>query len=215
MNVMEFFQLSAGQWRSERTTHHLAFKRFEKGESNIQVAALAADHPQIIALCEMHQVNPNLAIGGAHVQWAGAMAWDRETEGPHEGETVFALVPDPENPRRGQLLREWGYAEIVPVIGQYEMDEEDGLVLITEYDTMSSRERFWFASADLRVRTSTVKRFGGFSTATFCTEMRLDPSEVMSEPTATTHSAELGSTDRPGPPSASVELEQLQATLGW
>ncbi|MHC5597608.1 MAG: phycobiliprotein lyase, partial [Nostoc sp.] len=24
---MEFFQLSAGKWRSQRATHHLAFKR--------------------------------------------------------------------------------------------------------------------------------------------------------------------------------------------
>jgi CpeS-like protein len=34
-------------------------------------------------------------------------------------------------------------------------------------------ERFSFPSGDLRIRTSTVKRFGGFSTATFCTEFRV------------------------------------------
>jgi hypothetical protein len=38
---------------------------------------------------------------------------------------------------------------------------------------MSSAERFWFAIPSLRMRTSTVKRFGGFSTATFCTEFRV------------------------------------------
>jgi hypothetical protein len=53
------------------------------------------------------------------------------------------------------------------------MDEDEGLVLITEYDTMSSEERFWFASPDLRMRSSIVKRFGGFSTASFCTESRI------------------------------------------
>ena len=35
-------------------------------------------------------------------------------------------------------------------------------------------ERFWFASPNLRLRTSTVQRFGGFNTATFCTEMRVE-----------------------------------------
>ncbi|MGL5077153.1 MAG: phycobiliprotein lyase, partial [Waterburya sp.] len=54
-----------------------------------------------------------------------------------------------------------------------EMDAEDGLVLITEYDTMSIIERFWFVNPDLRLRSSTVKRFGGFNTATFCTESRV------------------------------------------
>jgi hypothetical protein len=46
-------------------------------------------------------------------------------------------------------------------------------VLTTEYETMSSIERFWFANPNLRLRTSVVKRFGGFSTASFCAESRL------------------------------------------
>ncbi len=173
MDVMEFFQLSTGTWRSQRTTHHLAFKRAEAGGSAIQVEAFAADHPRVIEICQLHEVDPTLAIGGAFVSWHGAMGWDRNDDENHEGSTVFALIPDADQPRQGILLRERGYAEIVPVAGQYHMDDEDALVLTTEYETMSSIERFWFASPSLRMRTSTVKRFGGFSTATFCTEFRV------------------------------------------
>lgn len=175
MNAMEFFQQSAGQWRSLRTTHHLAFRRTEQGESEIVVEALAADHPQVVEICQLHQVDPTTAIGGAYVRWDGSMAWDRNEDENHTGSTVFALVPDDETHRSGRLLRERGYAEIVPVVGQFHMDDEDGLILTTEYETMSSIERFWFADAGLRLRTSTVKRFGGFSTATFCTEFRVQP----------------------------------------
>ena len=174
MDVMEFFQLSTGTWRSQRTTHHLAFKRAEAGGSAIQVEAFAADHPRVIEICQLHEVDPTLAIGGAFVSWHGAMGWDRNDDENHEGSTVFALIPDAAQPRQGILLRERGYAEIVPVAGQYHMDDEDALVLTTEYETMSSIERFWFASPSIRMRTSTVKRFGGFSTATFCTELRVD-----------------------------------------
>ncbi len=172
MDVMEFFELSTGRWRSQRTTHHLAFRRAEAGESEIQVEALAADHPRIIEICQLHQVDPKSAVGGAFVSWHGAMGWDKDDEN-HEGSTVFALIPDAEQPHQGTLLRERGYAEVVPVAGQYHLDEENALVLTTEYETMSSIERFWFASPSLRMRTSTVKRFGGFSTATFCTEFRI------------------------------------------
>lgn len=172
MDAMEFFQSSSGKWRSQRTTHHLAFKRSETGESEILVEALPNSHPKIIEICELHQVDPQLAIGGAFVSWQGSMGWDKEEEN-HEGSTTFALIPDAEQPRQGTLLRERGYAEIVPVAGQYHMDDEDGLVLVTEYETMSSIERFWFANPSLRMRSSTVKRFGGFSTATFCTEFRI------------------------------------------
>jgi CpeS-like protein len=173
MDAMQFFHLSAGQWRSHRTTHHLAFKRAEMGSSDIQVLALTPDHPEIIALCELHGIDPSLTIGGSHVTWNGTMAWDQEGAENHQGKTFFAIVPDVDNPRQGRLLRERGYAEIVPVVGQFLMDEEDGLVLLTDYETMSSKERFWFAGPNLRMRTSTVKRFGGFSTATFCTEIRV------------------------------------------
>lgn len=175
MTAMEFFQQSAGEWRSLRTTHHLAFRRTEKGESEIVVEALAADHPQVIDICQLHQVDPARAMGGAFVRWAGSMDWDRPDDDNHSGSTVFALVPTDASGRSGQLLRERGYAEIVPVVGQFEMDAADGLLLTTEYETMSSIERFWFAAPELRFRTSTVKRFGGFSTATFCTEFRLQP----------------------------------------
>jgi hypothetical protein len=185
MNAMEFFQKSSGVWRSQRTTHHLAFKRAEMGGSEIRVNALDKENPQIVELCQMHEIDPALTIGGAHVTWAGTMAWDNEDGEIHEGQTAFALVPDDATGRTGRLLRELGYAEIVPVVGRYEMDEEDGLVLLTEYETMSSRERFWFANDNTRVRTSTVKRFGGFSSATFCSETRVtDASAGRQAPTA-------------------------------
>ncbi|MGL5033495.1 MAG: phycobiliprotein lyase [Microcystaceae cyanobacterium] len=171
MNAMEFFEKSSGKWRSQRTTHHLAFRRAETGTSEIWVEALAAQDPQIIEICKLHEVDPETAIGGAFVRWESSMAWDKEDEN-HEGTTVFALVPDAEHPQQGTLLRERGYAEIVPIAGRYHIDEEEGLVLVTDYETMTTIERFWFANPNLRLRTSTVQRFGGFNTATFCTEMR-------------------------------------------
>lgn len=185
MDVMAFFRRSAGRWRSQRATHHLAFRRAEVGDSNIQVESLEATDPRIVALCEMHGIDPALAVGGSAVQWLGAMSWDREGEGNHQGQTAFAIVPDGEDPRRGRLLRERGYAEIVPVVGRYQMDDQDGLVLVTEYETMSSRERFWFAGENVRFRTSAVKRFGGFSTAGFCAEVRVSEQSSVREPVET------------------------------
>jgi hypothetical protein len=205
MDALEFFQLSAGRWLSSRTTHHLAFKRSELGESEINVETLEADHPEIIALCELHSIDPSLAIGGSRVNWLGSMAWDKEGDENHEGTTVFAIIPDADNPRQGKLLRERGYAEIMPVVGLYQMDDEDGLVLTTEYETMSSIERFWFASPNLRLRTSTVKRFGGFSTASFCTESRVIQDTVISS------TSELSPQQVQNTP----ETRKFYSLLGW
>ena len=177
---MEFFQLSAGKWKSQRTTHHLPFRRAEMGGSDIYVEALGKDHPKVIDICQLHDIDPQLAVGGAFVSWDGSMAWDKENEN-HEGTTVFALVPDDEDGRKGRLLRDKGYAEIVPVVGHYEIDDEDGLILTTEYETMTVSERFWFANPNLRLRSSTVQRFGGFNTATFCAESRTESDDAVTE----------------------------------
>ncbi len=209
MDVMAFFELSTGKWRSQRTTHHLAFRRSEAGESEIYVKALPAQDASIIEICQLHQVDPQTAIGGAFVSWSSSMAWDQD-EDNHEGTTVFALIPDVANPRQGTLLRERGYAEIMPVAGQYHMDDEDALVLTTEYETMSSIERFWFPTPSLRMRTSTVKRFGGFSTATFCTEWRIEADDAAPPSPPTSEHTQTPVT----PATATVPTPYL-SFLGW
>jgi hypothetical protein len=177
MDAMTFFQQSSGKWRSQRTTHHLAFRRAELGSSEIFVEALSADNPKVIEICQLHDVDPSLTVGGAFVSWDGSMQWDKQDEN-HQGSTVFALIPEKDNPRKGILLRERGYAEIVPVAGQYSIDDENALVLITEYETMSTIERFWFISPNIRLRTSAVQRFGGYNSATFCTEIKVENEET-------------------------------------
>lgn len=198
MDAMEFFQQSGGKWRSQRTTHHLAFRQAEMGNSEILVIALTANDPKVLEICKMHEIDPSLAAGGAFVTWDGSMSWDKEDEN-HKGSTVFAIVPDSDDPRQGRMLRERGYAEIVPVVGRFEMDEEDGLVLITEYETMSTIERFWFPSPNVRMRTSCVKRFGGFNTSTFCTEVRVEEAIEQVD----------------GESTPEVEADRFYSSFGW
>ncbi|MEA5581572.1 phycobiliprotein lyase [Nodularia harveyana UHCC-0300] len=170
MNIEEFFELSAGKWFSHRTSHHLAFKQSEDGKSELVIESLPADHPEVIKLCEQYEISPSAASCGARVTWNGTMEWDEEK---HTGSTVLATIPDANNPHEGKLLREMGYAEKAPVAGSYKMGSDGALTLITEYETMSSEERLWFASPNLRMRVSVLKRFGGFSMASFTSEIRM------------------------------------------
>ncbi len=172
ITALDYFRQSAGQWQSQRVTHHLAFRRAEIGESEIQVEMIDVTDPRVAEICNLYEIDPATAAGGAHVTWKSLMAWDASEEDNHEGATVMVIVPDAADDRRGKLLRERGYAETAPVAGEYHLDDEGGMVLTTEYETMSSVERFWFPNPDLRMRTSVLKRFGGFNTATFCTEVR-------------------------------------------
>lgn len=172
--------MSEGRWISQRTTHHLAMRRTELGQLEINASVLDAAAPKVVEICEMHGVDPARAIGGASVSWQGSMEWD-EAGQQQEGATVLVLVPEIDNDRAGQLLREKGYAETSPVVGHYLVDDQEGLVLTTDYSTMSSVERFWFPNESTRIRTSTV--IGLSNTASFCIETRIPADEAL--PTGT------------------------------
>jgi len=180
-DAMSFFRAREGTWASWRVTHHLAFRRSETGESAIKMVVLPATDERIVALCADNGVGPDQAAGGCHVTWQATMAWDAEGEN-HAGETVFALVPEPDSEgARGRMLRDRGYAEIVPIAGTYSMDAAGGLNLITPYDGGEVVERFMFDGPDMVHRASTVCRFGGMGTATFSTERRMECTPPVTE----------------------------------
>ena len=135
------------------------------------------------------------------------MAWDKEGEA-HEGESVFGLIPTDERGREGLLLRDRGYAETSPVAGRFAMDERDGLLLTTSYETMDSLERFSFAGPDVRLRTSTVE--GLSNTASFCIETR-----IVGAATEVSAMVAAGRGMEPVPPPASRGRSSSVSLLGW
>ncbi|MCP9801295.1 phycobiliprotein lyase [Synechococcus sp. RedBA-s] len=169
VDALSFFRLSCGRWRSQRTSHHLLHRRAEAGGSMIEVVEVEVSDPRLQAIAALHGQDPAGLVGGCQVRWSGSMAWDKAGEA-HQGESVFGLIPTDDAGREGLLLRDRGYAETAPVAGHFCMDERDGLLLTTAYETMTSLERFWFPHPNLRLRTSTVE--GLSNTASFCMESR-------------------------------------------
>lgn len=172
-DAMEFFRHREGKWSSWRVTHHLAFRRSESGASEIVMQCLEKDDEKITSLLKDNDVPEDAAVGGCYVTWKATMAWDQEGEN-HEGSTVFALVPDESDSRRGRIIRDRGYAEVVPIAGSYCLDCENALCLETPYDGGAVEERFMFDGPNRLHRVSTVRRFGGLSSATFATENRIE-----------------------------------------
>jgi len=170
MNIEEFFQMSAGKWLSHRTSHHLPFKQSEDGKSDILIEMLAAEHPEVIKLCQQYAVDPSYAACGAKVTWNATMERDKQK---HSGSSVLVSVPDAGNPNEGKLLHEIGYAGKSAVAGRYKIGSDEALTLITEYESMLSEERLWFASPNLRMRVRILKPFDGFSMASFTSEIRM------------------------------------------
>jgi hypothetical protein len=206
-DAISFFRLSCGRWRSQRSSHHLLHRRAEAGGSFIEVVELEPTAAPLVAIAALHGQDPDALVGGCRVRWSGSMAWDRAGEA-HEGESVFGLIPTDERGRQGLLLRDRGYAETAPVAGHFAMDDRDGLVLTTSYETMNSLERFSFAGPDVRLRTSTVE--GLSNTASFCVETRLHDTDAPSPQAA-------AEADRcpPAPGSGPRPDRRSLSALGW
>lgn len=169
MDIVEFFQLSVGKWSSMRTSHHPASQQVG-GKSTIEIDLLDKSDPAVIQLCEKHQVDPATALLGARLNWEGTL--DHETS-KQTGSTLLVPIADPDSSNSGKLLSETARSQNDSAIGRYEISEEMGLMLTTESDTLSSRERIWFESPNLRFRHSVLQQAGGFSMASFCSEIRM------------------------------------------
>jgi hypothetical protein len=174
MDITEFFQQSAGKWVSQRTSHHPAFKQPEGGRSDFYIEALPADDPAVVQLCQEHGVDAALAVCGVRTRWDGVM---EQNKGKRVGTALLVAIADSSQPNQGRLLRpnsEANQTEVNEIItGRYVMGDDDALTLVAESATLYAEERLWFASPNLRLRTSTLKQADGFSTASFCSEIRM------------------------------------------
>lgn len=172
MNITEFVERSYGQWRSQRSAHHLAFSHFEAITSTIEIEQLASDDRSVITLCKAHQIDPQLAQSPFKMSWTGQSDWDEEET--LEGSTILVPIPDPQDLTKGRLLREQGYAETIAAVGEYSIGKDGTFILVTKYDRAAAEERIWFATPNLRFRVSSIKTAEGkgVTTASFASEIR-------------------------------------------
>ena len=169
MDIQEFFQLSAGKWFSQRTSHRLDFPQIDSSKSDIIIEIIPTDSISVVKICQQHNVAPTLAWGGVQVTWDSTTEQDKIKR---TSSTVVVPIADLDNPNQGKLLQETSNGQ-TPDAGRYAIGSDDTLTLITENDRMYSEERISFASNNLRLRTSVVKQLGNFSTTSFWTEIRM------------------------------------------
>lgn len=170
MSVEEFFAASNGEWKSQRSSHNLAWGQFEAVTSEINIEAMGKDNSEVISLCESNKVGLDSVALALGMSWEGESDWDDDAV--MKGSTVMAVVKDGEN--HGRLLRSVGYAEEIPAVGTWEMTPDGIFVLTTMYDMAAAEERIWFATKDLRMRVSQIRTSSGRGvvTASFSTEIR-------------------------------------------
>lgn len=172
MDITEFVGGSIGKWRSQRSAHHLAFSHFEAIQSEIDIVALTADDPAVVALCKAYRVDPQTAASPFRMSWEGESDWDDAEV--ISGTCVLVPVPDPSHPNQGKLLRDQGYAEEIAAAGDYHITEDGTFILTTTYERAAAEEKIWFINPNVRCRVSLIKTSAGTGvvTASFSSEIR-------------------------------------------
>jgi hypothetical protein len=164
MDAIEFFELSAGKWFSQRTVHHLHSGELQAGKSDLKIEMLTATAPAVVKLCEQHSINgASTGLTGVRITWDGVPDGSSSKQ---IGSTILAIVPNPDNPSQGKVLQE-------RCKSHYVMGADEVLTLITESDTLYAEERLWYLMPNLRLRTSVVKQSNGTEQASFCSEIRM------------------------------------------
>jgi hypothetical protein len=161
MDIIEFFQQSAGKWFSQRTVHNLTSGELQAGKLELNIEILPPEDSAVTKLCEKHQTDPALA----------SLAGARVTSQGETGATVLVPIIDGDNPQQGALLQDRGNGSS-NLIGRYAIAPDDVLTYITESETVYAEERLWYLMPNLRLRTSFVKQANGLSIACFYSEIR-------------------------------------------
>ena len=170
MQTIKFFEQCAGKWFSQRTSHSLPPQELEAGQSQLSVELLTASDSAVIALCQQSQLSPDSVLCGLQTKWEGTVGASSAKE---TGSALLVAIADTEDAQIGKLLRQANTSGEPPLSGRYAMNSDESLTLILESDALKIEERLWFASPNLRERTSTIQHADGSSYASFCSEIRM------------------------------------------
>ena len=165
MNPEKFLSQSAGRWFSQRTNYFLDQNQSASSKADITIEYLAADDAKVVELCQKHNLDSSLAIGGTVQSWDNSVDWGKDKQ---VGSATIILVKDADRDNTGKLIR----PQDGKVAGHYVLGEDEALTLTINNDEMEAEERQWFASENFKMRTTVVKFKDGTKQTSFYSEIR-------------------------------------------
>ncbi|MFW6357985.1 MAG: phycobiliprotein lyase [Chroococcales cyanobacterium] len=169
MDIQKFFELSAGKWFSQRTSYQLLLTETENSKSEITIDLLSPDDTALKELCQQANLEAGTDSIGLKYNWDTSVDWGNKA---HKGSTILVAIANPNNPQEGQLLRKLSDSVQSENTGRYRIGNDEAVTLMIEENGAYIEERIWFASENLRMRTSVVKRDGKCYLTSFYSEIR-------------------------------------------
>ncbi len=170
MNLDEFLQQSVGEWMSQQTNHQVADGEYASGRSVVNVEPLSASSPELVKLCQQHNIAPDSTGGGLKLVWTGRLDGDLQDRTEL---TVMVFIPEAGSGTVGQLVRTSnGKNQPAVARGTYAIGEDGAMSMTLTSEAGTSEERVWFASENLRMRSTVSQNDTGFSAASLSSDIR-------------------------------------------
>ncbi len=150
--IAEFFQQSAGRWRSERRYYTLPEGKTKEVVSEITIRFLAQGSPELRHLAQLHELKDWDSLScGAEVVWDSEDSVSGRQES--QGSTLFGAL--------GSLLyRDRGFATSKPVTAEFYFPAAKTLCLRTEYKGSVFEEELKLIGQQYRTRQTIISRSG-------------------------------------------------------
>jgi CpeS-like protein len=188
MDIQEFFQLCDGKWVSQRTTHYPIEQKNQSDRSDLWIAFADATDPDVVGLCQEVSVDSAQAYGGLKIRWSEvAEAYQSRLKKKQEGSALLVPIKNLSTPTSGRMIRKLGSDAIT---GSFSFGTDEALTIVISANGLVTEERLWFASPNLRLRSSfTQQEDGAICITSFCSEIRMAAAANKSDSEAETTSA--------------------------
>ena len=153
ITIKEFIHKSIGEWKSIRSTHTLAFQEFENTNSSLIISYQNIESDEVLDIKNRLKCSQDLSFA-IKISWKSVSEWTTENKS-QESKTILIFVPKDEF--KGTLIKDKGYAELIPTTSRYYMDETKTFNIQSEYNSTISEEKIWFLSENVRSRYSVIK----------------------------------------------------------
>ncbi len=169
MQIQEFLNLSLGKWFSQRTSYLINPDKAENSKSEITISELNSEHPELVTLCQEHQIQPQQFYLGIKSVWDNSVDWGKPKA---QGYSLLVVIPDSEESNTGKILQSTNINQQDSLTGSYLLGSDDALTLKVEKPELKITERLWFPSENLRMRTCLIQSNQGWSKTSFYSEIR-------------------------------------------
>lgn len=172
MNIKTFLNLCIGNWFSQRTNYNLSGDQTESSKADLSITEIAPEDSRVTQLCQQHRINSQISLGGLLYSWDTSVDWGKPKL---QGSSLIVFIPDGENATTGKLLTNVTSKPGVKSYGTYVLGQDEALTSIVNTEDINAEERLWFASDNLRLRTTVIKSSTGITHTTFYSEIRKAP----------------------------------------